>query len=270
MFVTIPLYDDTPRRRVPLATYGLIGACALVFLWQAGLSPSARDHVALSLGLVPAVLFGHAVLSPELRLVPPWATVFTSMFLHGGWLHLGGNMLYLWIFGKGVETALGVPRYLALYFLCGAIAALTQAGMSPASHVPMIGASGAIAGVLGAYLVLYPRSNVVVFVWIIILVRLVTVPAVILLGIWFLLQLMSAGAASAAEAGVAFWAHVGGFLAGIALVLVLRRSGTAMWQPPRSRSFQIGRPRDLRSGFGRGSVPSAGRRRGERQAGPWG
>jgi membrane associated rhomboid family serine protease len=261
MFLAIPLYDDTPRRRVPIVTYGLIGACVLVFLWQAGLSPAAGNEAALSLGMVPAVLFGHAELPRELQIVPPWATTVTCMFLHESWLHLGGNMLYLWIFGKGVESALGAPRYVALYLLCGVIAALTQASVAPGSTVPMIGASGAIAGVLGAYLVLYPRSNVVVFIWIIILVRLLTVPAVILLGLWFLLQLLSAGAASADQAGVAFWAHVGGFIAGMALVLVLRRRGVAMLQPRRTASFQIARPRDASPDFGRGSVPDAGRSR---------
>lgn len=270
MIFAIPLYDDTPRLRAPAVTYGLIGACAIAFLWQTGLSPEAGHKVALSLGMIPAVLFGHAALPPDLGLVPPWATVFTCMFLHESWLHLGGNMLYLWIFGKGVESALGAPRYLALYFLCGAIAALTQAGMSPTSTVPMIGASGAIAGVLGAYLVLFPRSNVVVFVWIIILVRLITVPGVILLGLWFLLQLISAGASAAGEAGVAFWAHVGGFVAGAVLVLGLHKRGFAIWQPSRSAAFQVARPRDARAGFGRGSVPSAGRRRVRRRTGPWG
>lgn len=267
--LAIPLYDDTPRLRVPVVTYGLIGACAVVFLWQSGLSPEAGNAAALSFGMVPAVLFGHAELPRALQIVPAWATTITCMFLHESWLHLGGNMLYLWIFGKGVESALGAPRYIALYLLCGVIAALTQASVSPASTVPMIGASGAIAGVLGAYLVLYPRSNVVVFIWVIILVRLLTVPAVILLGIWFLLQLLSASAAAADEAGVAFWAHVGGFIAGMALVLVLRRHDVAMLQPRRTISFQVGRPRDARTGFGRGSVPTAGRSL-PRNRGPWG
>jgi len=257
--LAIPLYDDTPRLRPPIVTSGLIGVCVVMFLWQAGLSPEAGDAAALSLGMVPAVLFGYAHLPPSLQIVPAWLTPFTCMFLHEGWLHLGGNMLYLWIFGKGVESALGAVRYAALYLLCGVIAALTQALMSPQSTVPMIGASGAIAGALGAYLVIYPRGNVVVFVWIIILVRLLTVPAVILLGLWFLIQLLSASAAPAGEAGVAFWAHVGGFLAGIVLVLVLRRRDVAMLQPPRTASFQIARPREARARFGRGSVPNAGR-----------
>ncbi len=268
MFLAIPLYDDTPRLRLPVATIALIAVCALVFLWQLGLDDAASVDVSYSLGMVPSVLFGSHRLSPELRIVPAWATIFTSMFMHGGWLHILGNMLYLWIFGRGVESALGAPRYLLLYFAGGVVAAFTQAGVDPSSSVPMIGASGAIAGVLGAYLLLYPRSNVVVFFWIIIIVRLISVPAVILLGLWFLMQVISAASASPGEPGVAVWAHVGGFLAGMVLVLVLRHPSTTMFQPSRSASFMTAHPREARSGFGRGSVPSAGQRREDR--GPWG
>lgn len=256
MFLAIPLYDDNPRLRIPVITIGLIAACTAVFLWQLSLGPRAAGHATFSFGMVPSVLLGQENLPRQLQIVPAWATIFTSMFLHGGWLHLGGNMLYLWIFGKGVESALGPARYLMLYLVCGGIAALTQAFVDPTSDVPMIGASGAIAGVLGAYLLLYPRSNVVVFFWIIIIFRLITVPAVLLLGLWFLLQLFSAASASPGEPGVAFWAHVGGFIAGMVLVSILSRGQVRMFQPSRTSSFQISRAR-----FGRGSVPSAGRRR---------
>jgi membrane associated rhomboid family serine protease len=267
MLFFLPLYDDAPIVRRALVTYGLIAVCASVFLWQDSLGPRAADNIALSLGMVPAVLFGHSHLPARLFLVPPWATLFTSMFLHGGWLHLLGNMLYLWLFGKGVESALGPLRFLLFYLTCGVVAATTQALMDPEAAVPMIGASGAIAGVLGAYLLLRPRGNVVVFVWIIIFVRLVTVPAVILLGLWFLMQLWSATTANAGEPGVAFWAHVGGFLAGIALVLLFRPRGIGLFQPARTRSFILAHPREARASFGRGSVPDAGQRRGRR--GPW-
>ncbi|HTZ77607.1 MAG TPA: rhomboid family intramembrane serine protease [Stellaceae bacterium] len=268
MFLFLPLYDDAPRRRVPVVTYGLIGTCAAVFLWQIGLPPRAQDAVAFSYGMIPAVLFGYAHLPARLARVAPWLTVFTSMFLHGGWLHLLGNMLYLWLFGKGVEGALGPFRYLFFYFICGGAAALTQALISPTAEVPMIGASGAIAGVLGAYLVLFPRGNVVVFFWLFIFVRLITVPAVILLGLWFLLQLLSAVSATAGEPGVAFWAHVGGFTLGMLLVPFFRRSGVAMLQPARTGAFVVAPPRAARQRFSAGSVPSAGRGAGRR--GPWG
>jgi membrane associated rhomboid family serine protease len=193
--------------------------------------------------MVPAVLFGEAELPARLHIVPPWATIFTSMFMHGGWAHLLGNMLYLWLFGRGVETALGAARYLVFYLVCGVAAALTQAIVAPDSTIPMIGASGAIAGVLGAYLVLHPRGNVVVLIWIFVFVRLVTVPAVLLLGIWFALQLFGALAAAANEPGVATWAHVGGFIAGMMLVLFIRRPGVRLNQPARSTSFSLAPPR---------------------------
>ena len=235
--IFLPLYDDNPRTTVPVVTSALIAACVVVFLWQQSLGPRGEAAADLAYGMVPAVLFGAAELPRRLQHVPPVLTLVTSMFLHGGWLHLIGNMLYLWIFGKGVERALGGPRYLVFYLLCGVAAALTQGLTDPGAEVPMIGASGAIAGTLGAYLVLYPRGNIVVFVWILIFVRLVAVPAVILLGLWFLGQVLSALSTDASEPGVAFWAHVGGFIVGLLLVPVFRRHGVAMLQPRRSSAF---------------------------------
>jgi membrane associated rhomboid family serine protease len=235
--IFLPLYDDNPRTSVPVVTSALIAACVVVFLWQQSLGPRGEAAADLAYGMVPAVLFGAAELPRRLQHVPPILTLVTSMFLHGGWLHLIGNMLYLWIFGKGVERALGGPRYLVFYLLCGIAAALTQGLTNPLAEVPMIGASGAIAGTLGAYLVLYPRGNIVVFVWILIFVRLVAVPAVILLGLWFLGQLLSALSTDASEPGVAVWAHVGGFVVGVLLVPMFRRYGVAMLQPRRSTAF---------------------------------
>ena len=241
--LALPLYDDYPRLGTPVVTYGLIGACAAVFLWQDGLDPRASDVAVYAYGMVPAVLFGTAALPAQLHPVPAWATIFTSMFLHGGWAHLLGNMLYLWLFGRGVEEALGGARYLVFYFVCGAVAALTQALVSPAAAIPMIGASGAIAGVLGAYLILHPRGNVVVLIWIFVFVRLVTVPALILLGLWFFLQLMSALAAPLNEPGVATWAHVGGFIVGVMLAPFVRRPGVPMMPPARTTPFSLAPPR---------------------------
>lgn len=256
--LALPLYDDNPTQRLPVITAGLIAACSIVFLWQLGLDDNASDDASFSYGMVPAVLFGYAELPDRLRAVPPAATLITSMFLHGSVLHLLGNMLYLWIFGKGVETALGPSRFLMFYLLCGAAAALTQALTAPTAEVPMIGASGAIAGTLGAYLILHPRANVVVLLWIIIFVRLVTVPSLVLLGIWFALQLLSALSMDPGEPGVAFWAHVGGFLVGMVLVLLLRQRGVSVMQPRRTEAFAVAPPRSGRR-FGGGSVPTAGR-----------
>jgi membrane associated rhomboid family serine protease len=150
--LAIPLYDDTPKIQMPLATPALITACSLVFFWQTGLPPRAAEWAIYSYGMIPAVLFGSAELPARLQAVPAWMTLVTGQFLHGGIAHIAGNMLYLWIFGRGVEAALGTLRFLPLYLGSGVIAALTQAFVDPISHMPMIGASGAIAGVLGAYL----------------------------------------------------------------------------------------------------------------------
>src|ERR1700690_218125 len=152
MFFFLPLYDDNPTGRLPYVTYGLIALCALVFLWQLG---QDDDVVSAAYGMTPAYLF-HATALPEDAPLAPWMTIFTSMFLHGGWLHLGGNMLFLWIFGNNIEDVLGHVRYLLLYLVSGVVAALCQALPDTTSTVPMIGASGAIAGVLGAYFLLYP------------------------------------------------------------------------------------------------------------------
>jgi len=265
----IPIRDDSVRRRPPALTYGIICACSAVFLWQLGLSPRAFAGFTFSFGMVPAVLFGYAELPSPLAIVPAWATVFTSMFIHGGWLHLLGNMLYLWLFGRGVESALGPFRFGVLYLVSGVAAAMMQAFTNPTAEVPMIGASGAIAGALGAYLILHPRANVTLFVWIFILVRLVSVPAVILLVLWFAMQLVSALNASPDEPGVAFWAHVGGFIAGMILVLLLRGRDVAVFQAARSSSFTVTRPDDAKRRARSGSVPPAGNRS-DRSRGPWG
>jgi membrane associated rhomboid family serine protease len=241
--LALPLYDDNPRRGVPIVTYGLITACVVVFLWQLGLSPRQAEAVPFEYGMIPAVLFGQAELPEHLQKVPPWATLFTCMFLHGGWLHLIGNMIYLWIFGKGVESAAGPLRFLVFYFVCGAAAGLLQGLIEPDAEVPMIGASGAIAGTLGAYFVLFPRGNVVIFIWFFVFVRLVSVPAVIVLGLWFMIQLLSALSAPAGEPGVAFWAHVGGFITGALLIPIFRRRGVRMLQPARTASFTVARAR---------------------------
>ncbi len=213
----IPLRDDNPTRSTPVVSYGIIGACVLVYLWQASLGPSAGQAAVYALGLVPAVLLQGASLPPEIALLPPVATVFTSMFLHGGWLHLIGNMLYLWIFGDNIEDSMGHGRFIVFYLLCGIAAALAQALPAPGSEIPMVGASGAISGVLGAYLILHPRAHVLVLVPLGVFSQVTRLPAVLVLGLWFLLQLISEIGAPEG-AGVAFRAHIGGFMAGMALI----------------------------------------------------
>src|SRR6516225_2930919 len=257
MIFALPLYDDNPTARDPVITYPLIGLCLGAFLWQLGQDEGA---VLYGYGMIPARLFG--LWHPRgYQVVPSWTTLVTSMFLHGGWFHLIGNMMFLWIFGNNIEDVLGRGRFLLFYLCCGVVAALTQAFSSYGSHVPMVGASGAIAGVLGAYLLLYPNANVHVFVWIVIFFRIVNIPAWILLGLWFAMQLLSGLARPSGTPGVAFWAHVGGFVSGIVLVMLLRPRGLALMQPPRSRVFATASPSAFagRRAFHSGSVPSVGR-----------
>ena len=201
-----------PSRTTPVVTVTLIVANAVVFLFQESLEPRELEGFIMAWGLVPARF--------------DWLNVLTSMFLHGGWAHFLGNMLYLWIFGDNVEDRLGHGRYLVFYLMCGATAAGLQVFFSPASRIPMVGASGAIAGVLGAYLVMFPRSRVLTLVPIFIIVQLIEVPAIVLLGLWFVLQLLS-GVGSLGQTadvgGVAFWAHTGGFVMGMIGVFLFRR-----------------------------------------------
>ncbi len=210
----IPLRDVIPSRTTPYTTVTLIVLNILVFLYQFALGEQVNDFI-LHYGLVPAAF--------------SWVAVFTSMFLHGGFLHVGGNMLYLWIFGDNVEDRVGHGRFLVFYLLCGIAAALAQAIINPDSVVPMVGASGAVAGVMGAYFVLYPHSRVVTLIPLFVYFHVMEVPAIFFLGIWFLMQFLN-GVGSIATAvpgqaggGIAFWAHVAGFLAGMIGVLVFRR-----------------------------------------------
>ena len=246
-----PLKDDIPSRRRPIVTVGLIATCMLVFLWQVSLGAQAGAYAVYSYGFIPAVLFGDAELPADLAVVPSVATLLTSMFLHGGVMHLAGNMLYLWVFGNNVEDNLGHARYLTFYLLCGIAAAFAQALPDPASEIPMIGASGAISGVLGAYLILYPHARVHVLIPFGFLF-LHTIRAGWLLGFWFVFQLLSGVFGHSSQGGVAFWAHVGGFVAGMALILVLRDRRRGLWRGPPSR--------------GRSYLPRVTRRR----PGPWG
>ncbi len=242
-----PISDDNPRIGTPYVTWSVIGACVLVFFWQVSLGASGGEIAIYEFGMIPARLLGTAALDPELIAVPAWSTVFTSMFMHGGWLHLGFNMLFLWIFGDNVEDCMGHARYLIFYLVCGVAAALAQAFVSPGSTIPMVGASGAISGVLGAYLLLHPRATVRTVIFLGIFVTMMHLPALIVLGLWFLMQLVSAAFSNSGEAGVAFWAHVGGFVAGMALVPLFKKRDVELFQPPRYRAFQV-----------------------ERQRGPWG
>jgi membrane associated rhomboid family serine protease len=185
-------------------------------------SVRAADAFVMAYGFVPVEFTRSLDLPPTIPL-PIWLTLLTSVFLHGGLLHVLGNMLYLWVFGDNVEGAMGRGRFLAFYLLCGAAAGLAQMALDPRSTIPLVGASGAIAGVLGAYLMLFPTARILTVIPIFFFIRLVSIPAVLVLGIWFLLQVVNSAASFGAATGVAWFAHIGGFAAGMALVLVFRR-----------------------------------------------
>lgn len=228
----LPLKDDTPTLRPPLATWTLILITVAVYFWQTRLGIEEGQRVTFALGTIPSVILGENHLAPGLAILPEswgWMTLLTAMFLHGSWTHLAGNMLYLFIFGNNVEDAMGPWRFIAFYLVAGLIAAGGQIIAFPQSTTPMIGASGAVAGVLGAYLLLYPRARVLVwFFWILIF----QVPAMLVLGLWFALQFWNAFTGGE---GVAWWAHIAGFIAGMALILVFRRPGVGLFAPARPR-----------------------------------
>jgi membrane associated rhomboid family serine protease len=227
-----PYRDDNPTLETPVVTLLIIAANVAVWVLVQGMGqdPSLAKSVC-ELGLIPAEFLGRVTSGTSIPLSPGevcvlgvdhhWYTPLSSMFLHGGWLHLIGNMWFLWLFGNNVEDSMGHGRYLGFYLLCGLAAAATQTLVSPDSIAPMVGASGAISGVMGAYIVLYPRVRIHMLVILVIFITRIVVPAYLMLGYWFLLQLVS-GSAARSEGGVAFWAHVGGFLAGAALITLFR------------------------------------------------
>ena len=226
----IPLRDRNPTRRSPVVTLALIAACFAVFLLELSISLSGGDAALERFfdewGAVPARI--SAALGAGNDLAPAMLTTITSQFLHGGWLHILGNMLFLWIFGNNVEDRLGRIPFLGFYLLGGIAAALTQVWIDPSSHAPLVGASGAIAAVLGVYFVLWPGARILSLVFLGFFYQLLEVPALIVLGYWFVLQLVSGAASLGAEtaaSGVAFFAHIGGFVAGAVVGLLLRMTG---------------------------------------------
>ena len=221
----IPLRDENPTIRFPYITVFLIAVNVLVFLFQI-ISPEGLNYHILKMGAVPYEITHFKpisfVLSPfgdPVDRISPVLALFTSIFLHAGFLHLIGNMLYLWIFGNNVEDFLGPVRFVLFYLISGLGASIAHILFNPNSQVPMIGASGAIAGILGAYLILFPNARVLTFVFIFIFIRIIPVPAFLVLGLWFIIQVLSVGIGN----GVAWMAHIGGFLIGILLVKIYLR-----------------------------------------------
>ena len=232
----IPLRDANPTRRTPVVTLALIAASFVAFAYELGVLASSGeaglDRFFLGHGVVPAQLV--ATLRDGQLLSAPVLAVLTSLFLHGGWLHLLGNMLYLWIFGNNIEDRLGRAVFLGFYLVGGVAAAAAQVAIAPDSTIPLVGASGAIAATLGAYVVLYPRARILSLVFLGFFYQLIEVPALLVLGLWFGLQLIDGATslgATNAEGGVAFFAHIGGFVAGALAALAIRGRGPGPLRP---------------------------------------
>jgi membrane associated rhomboid family serine protease len=220
----IPLRDENPTRTFPVITILFIVINAAVFFYQMSLGPHMEQFVA-SFAAVPSHV-AHWQNPPGLVAFPPLVTLLTSMFLHGGFLHIAGNMLFLWIFGNNIEDYVGHFSFIFFYLVCGVAAGLLQVFMTPDSTIPLVGASGAISGVMGAYVVLYPRAKIQTLVFLGFFIRIVRIPAYFFLFFWFLIQLLSALYSSNApdQGGVAFFAHIGGFVAGILMILFWQNS----------------------------------------------
>ena len=202
----IPLKDDNPTSKRPIVTYLIIILCVVIFLAQLSSQAYSSGQLFYSYGLIPSVLMGNNKLPIDLYAIPAYLTIFTSMFMHGGFMHLIGNMLYMWIFADNIEDSLGPKIFLIFYILAGIGAALTQVLMDTNSQIPMVGASGAIGGVLGAYLINYPNAKVLVLIPFGFFSQLIKIKALYVLGFWFILQFISSGG------GVAYAAHIGGFI----------------------------------------------------------
>jgi membrane associated rhomboid family serine protease len=246
----IPIRDHNPSGRFPYVTWALIAANVVVFLltWP-GASDAEIWRIFDAFGMIPERISAGM----------GYETLVTSMFLHGGWMHLAGNMLFLYIFGDNIEDELGHFTFAAFYILSGLGAALLQFVAEPGSDIPMVGASGAIAGVMGAYLLMFPKARVDVLFIFIIFFRIFAIPAWIVLGLWFTMQIVGGWSMPADQGGVAYWAHAGGFLAGLALIarVWLRRGGPAFW----ARTHGTPPHPEATYSFSKSSIPKAGRRR---------
>jgi membrane associated rhomboid family serine protease len=220
-----PLRDDNPTELPPIFTVGIILVCIAVWIYVqgAGVSPSALRGSICTLGAIPAEVTGQPAASGP---CPPggltWQALISSMFLHGSWMHLIGNLWFLWIFGNNVEDSMGHLRFLVFFVLTGVAAAATHVWMNPASTMPMVGASGAISAIMGAYVALYPRARVHTLFFFVIFIRVIPLPAWLILGYWLLIQVVSQASIPAEGGGVAYAAHIGGFLAGVLLIFPFR------------------------------------------------
>ena len=219
----IPLKDDNPTSGKPIVTYFLIFLCVVIFFIQLGSQSYKTGHLFYTYGLIPSVLMGHDQLPTDLYVVPAYITIFSSMFMHGGFMHLIGNMLYMWIFADNIEDNLGPKNFIIFYLLSGVGAAMAQVLMDTHSQIPMVGASGAIGGVLGAYLINHPNARVLVLIPFGFFSQIIKIRALYVLGFWFILQFINSSMMTSQGGGVAYAAHIGGFASGIILILFFNK-----------------------------------------------
>jgi membrane associated rhomboid family serine protease len=225
----LPLFDDNKSKTMPVITIGLILICALVFLGQISGTSEDKNIFFYVYGAIPAVVTGRENLPPNIGVIPPWASLVTSTFLHGGWLHILGNMLFLWIYGDNVEDNMGRIRFVIFYLICGVAASLTHVMIDPSSTTPLVGASGAIAGVMASYLMMFPRARIRVIMVILIFIRFTYFPAFVVIGIWAVLQIIAVPYSLSSDGGgVAYFAHIGGFVAGLALTPLFKKRGVSL------------------------------------------
>ena len=243
----LPIRDHNPSERIPYVTLALIAANIAVFLWEAAFIQTDR---ALS-----QFYFDYAMIPARLSAGESYPALITSIFMQGGFMHLAGNMLFLWIFGDNMEDEMGHVAFLVFYLACGVLASLAQFAADPASVVPMVGASGAIAGVMGGYLLLFPKARVDIFIFFIVFFRIFPIPAWIMLGLWFGLQLVNGVAADVSGGGVAYWAHAGGFIIGFVGTLPwwLKLGGVGFWNRTE------GHPPHPEATYGRSNIPTVRR-----------
>ena len=222
-----PFKDDNPTKSTPIISYSIIAMCCLIYLFQASMSQNEEFFLIKNYGATPVLLINQTV--------SYWYSSISSMFLHGGLMHLGGNLVYLWIFGDNVEDEFGKFKFIIFYILCGIGAVIAQILFNVESNVPMIGASGAIAGTLGAYIVLYSRAKIFVFAWIVIFVKILKIPAFIVIGVWIGLQIMNVF--DQGSSGVAYSAHIGGFICGVILTPIFKRKDTKIFTLSDNKSY---------------------------------
>ena len=236
--IFFPYRDDNPTRSFPLVNWLFILTNAWVyFAYQLPLSPGGQEAYFANFGFIPAAFFGQFSQDDLAVVAWEWSSVVTSMFSHGGLLHLLGNMLFLYLYGDNLEDALGKIRYFVFYLMCGFFAAIAQSLVNPYSEIPMVGASGAISGVIAGYLLLYPRANIRVFYWFFLFVGTLNLPAYLVLGLWVFEQIIALPESMKQAGGVAIAAHLGGFAAGFLLTPFLRKPGVRLFQDGRTRSF---------------------------------